>query len=117
MQIDEIITYVSNFYRSSVSFFCYEVDPSDGEAITTHGWSTSSAVNAALASGNTKVTLTVTLFSNHATFFSSTSSQQTLISNLISLVQSRGAHGVNIDFGSAATVVILPLLLIIYHYY
>ena len=83
---------------SHFSFFCYEVDPTDGEPITTHGWSTSSAVNAALASGNTKVTLTVALFSNHATFFSSTASQQTLISNLISLVQSRGAHGVNIDF-------------------
>ena len=83
---------------SHFSFFCYEVDPVDGEPITTHGWSTSSAVNAALASGNTKVTLTVALFSNHATFFSSTASQQTLISNLISLVQSRGAHGVNIDF-------------------
>ena len=83
---------------SHFSFFCYEVDPSDGEPITTHGWSTSDAVDSALASGNTKVTLTVTLFSNHSTFFSSTTNQQTLISNLINLVQSRGAHGVNIDF-------------------
>jgi len=83
---------------SHFSFFCYEVDPSDGEPITTHGWSTSEAVDSALASGNTKVTLTVTLFSNHSTFFSSTTNQQTLISNLINLVQTRGAHGVNIDF-------------------
>ena len=82
---------------SHFSFFNYQVDPSNGEPITTHGWSTSAAVDAALASGNTKVTLTVTLFSDHAEFFSSTSSQQTLISNLINLVQSRGAHGVNID--------------------
>lgn len=82
---------------SHFSFFSYEVDPADGEPITTHGWSTSSAVDSALVSGNTKVTLTVTLFSGHATFFSSTTSQQTLISNLINLVQFRGAHGVNID--------------------
>ena len=83
---------------SHFSFFSYEVNPTDGEPITTHGWSTSAAVGAALASGNTKVTLTVTLFSNHSTFFSSLTAQQTLITNLINLVQLRGAQGVNIDF-------------------
>lgn len=83
---------------SHFSFFSYEVNAADGEPITTHGWSTSAAVDAALASGNTKVTLCVTLFSGHATFFGSAIAQQTLISNLINLVQSRGAHGVNIDF-------------------
>ena len=82
---------------SHFSFFSYEVNSVDGQALTTHGWSTSSAVNAALNSGNTKVTLTVTLFSDHSTFFNNPSAQQTLISNLINLVQSRGAHGVNID--------------------
>lgn len=82
---------------SHFSFFSYEVNPVDGQALTTHGWSTSNAVNAALNSGNTKVTLTVTLFSDHSTFFNNPSAQQTLISNLINLVQSRGAHGVNID--------------------
>ncbi len=83
---------------SHFSFFSYEVNTADGEPITTHGWSSSAAVGAALASGNTKVTLTVTLFSDHATFLSNPTAQQTLISNLINLVQSRGAHGVNIDF-------------------
>lgn len=83
---------------SHFSFFSYEVSPSTGNASTTHGWATSSAVDAALASGNTKVTLTVTLFSGHATFFGSSSAQQTLITNLINLIQSRGADGVNIDF-------------------
>lgn len=82
---------------SHFSFFSYELNPLDGEAVTTHGWSSSNAVDAALNSGNTKVTLTVTLFSNHATFFNSNSAQQTLITNLINLVQNRGAHGVNID--------------------
>jgi spore germination protein YaaH/PKD repeat protein len=83
---------------SHMSFFSYEVDAATGNANSTHGWSTSAAVTTALATGNTKVTLCVTLFSNHTTFFGSTSSQQTLITNLINLIQSRGAHGVNIDF-------------------
>ncbi|MBQ20438.1 MAG: hypothetical protein CMD31_06740, partial [Flavobacteriales bacterium] len=82
---------------SHFSFFSYEVDAATGNANSTHGWATSAAVDAALASGNTKVTLTVTLFSNHATFFNNSTAQQTLITNLINLIQSRGAHGVNID--------------------
>lgn len=83
---------------SHLSFFSYEVDYTDGTALSTHGWSTSAAVDAALASGNTKVTLCVTLFSNHSTFLGNSTSRQTLITNLINLVNSRGAHGVNIDF-------------------
>lgn len=83
---------------SHFSFFSYEVNAADGQPVTTHGWSTSAAVDAALASGNTKVTLCVTLFSSHSTFFGSAAAQQTLIDNLINLVQTRGAHGVNIDF-------------------
>lgn len=83
---------------SHFSFFSYEVDANTGNANSTHGWSTSLAVDAALASGNTKVTLCVTLFSNHTVFFSNATSRQTLITNLINLVQNRGAHGVQIDF-------------------
>ncbi len=83
---------------SHMSFFSYEVDAATGNPNNTHGWSTSAAVTAALASGNTKVTLCVTLFSGHNTFFGSASAQQTLITNLINLVSSRGAHGVQIDF-------------------
>lgn len=79
------------------SFFSYEVNPSTGNASDTHGWATSTAVNAALAAG-VKVTLTVTLFSNHATFLGSPTAKQTLITNLINLIQARGAHGVCIDF-------------------
>jgi spore germination protein YaaH len=84
---------------SHLSFFSYEVDETNGEALTTHGWATSDAVDSALVNG-TKVTLCVTLFggSDLSTFLSNPASQQTLITNLISLVQSRGAHGVNIDF-------------------
>lgn len=90
---------------SHFSFFSYEVDAATGNALSTHGWATSSAVDAALASGNTKVTLCVTLFgsSGLTTFLTNATAKQTLITNLINLVQSRGAHGVNIDFEGLPT--------------
>lgn len=82
---------------SHLSYFSYEVDAATGNALTTHGFQTANAVTEALAQG-VKVTLCVTLFSNHSTFFGSPTAQQTLIDNLITEVQNRGAHGVNIDF-------------------
>lgn len=82
---------------TDMSFFSYEVNSANGNALTTHGWSTSAAVTTALANG-VRVNLCVTLFSDHGTFLNSSTSKQTLITNLITLVQSRGAHGVNIDF-------------------
>ncbi len=89
---------------SDMSYFSYEVDASTGNALTTHGFLTAQAVTDALNNG-VRVNLCVTLFSNHATFLSSASSRQTLITNLINLVQSRGAHGVNIDFESMSSSV------------
>ncbi|MFA5575113.1 MAG: glycosyl hydrolase family 18 protein [Brumimicrobium sp.] len=80
-----------------LSFFSYEVDVVTGNAITTHGFSTSAAIDAALNAG-VKVTLTVTMFSGHSTFFGNATAQQNLITNLINLVSSRGIDGVNIDF-------------------
>ncbi len=82
---------------SDFSFFSYQVDANTGNPTTTHGWATSPAVDMALANG-VRVNLCVTLFSNLSTFLSNATSRQTLITNLINLVQSRGAHGVNIDF-------------------
>ncbi|MCB9224924.1 MAG: PKD domain-containing protein [Crocinitomicaceae bacterium] len=84
---------------SHFSFFSYEVDASTGNALTTHGWATSDAVDSALANG-VKVTLCVTLFGSTGltTFLTNSTAKQNLISNLITLVQDRGAHGVNIDF-------------------
>ncbi|MFH0893738.1 MAG: glycosyl hydrolase family 18 protein [Bacteroidota bacterium] len=82
---------------SDFSYFCYEVDYLTGNATSTHSWATNDAVDTALARGK-RVNLAVTLFGNHATFLTNATSKQTLISNLISLVQTRGAHGVNIDF-------------------
>lgn len=83
---------------SHFSYFSYEVNAIDGSANDTHGFATSAAVTAAINSGNTKVTLCVTLFSNHATLLNNSTSKQTLITNLINLIQNRGAHGINIDF-------------------
>jgi spore germination protein YaaH len=82
---------------SDLSYFSYEVDPATGNASTTHSWASANVVTQALANG-VRVNLCVTLFSSHATFFANSTSQQTLITNLINLVQSRGANGVNIDF-------------------
>lgn len=80
-----------------LSYFSYEVDATTGNAITTHSFSTTQTVTDALAN-NVKVTLCVTLFSNHATLLNSSTAKQTLITNLINTIQARGAHGVNIDF-------------------
>lgn len=82
---------------SDLCYFSYEVDPATGEAITTHDWATSPVIDTALAHG-VKVHLCVTLFNGHATFFSNPLSRQTLTANLIELVSSRGASGINIDF-------------------
>ncbi len=89
-----------NFEWSLISdfvYFAYEVDPSTGNAVSTHGWETSAAVDEALNQG-VNVSLCVTLFSNHSTFLNSSTARQNLINNLINLVQQRGAHGINIDF-------------------
>lgn len=82
---------------SDLSFFSYEVDAATGNPDNTHGWATSTVVDEALAAG-VRVNLCVTLFSNHSTFFGSATAQQNLIDNLISMVQTKGANGVNIDF-------------------
>lgn len=78
-------------------YFSYEVNSATGAAITTHNFATTPAVTTALANG-VNVTLCATLFSGHTAFFASSTSQQTLITNLINLVSARGAKGVNIDF-------------------
>lgn len=81
---------------SDLCFFSYEVDPVTGNPLTVYDWDTSPAIDSAFAN-EVKVHLCVTLFSSHHTFFQNPDAQQTLISNIISLIQSRGAHGVNMD--------------------
>ncbi|MBD3636560.1 MAG: PKD domain-containing protein [Crocinitomicaceae bacterium] len=84
---------------SHLSYFSYEVDENTGDPLSTHNWATADAVDSALANG-VKVTLCVTLFGGTklSTFLTNSTAKQNLINNLISMVQSRGAHGVNIDF-------------------
>ena len=82
---------------TDLCYFAYEVNSANGNASNTHGWATAQVVADAQANG-VNVTLCATLFSGHTAFFASSTAQQTLITNLINLVQSRNAHGVNIDF-------------------
>ena len=82
---------------SDFCYFSYEVDASNGNALSTHSFSTINSVDTALARG-LNVHLCVTLFSGHATFFANPTAQTTLINNLITLLNNRGAHGINIDF-------------------
>jgi len=92
--------YEYNYDWDLVSDFCYfnyDVDPSTGNATSTHSWSTANSVDTALARG-LKVHLCVTLFGSHATFLGNATSRTTLINNLINLLNTRGAHGINIDF-------------------
>ena len=81
---------------SDLCYFSYEVDPSTGLPLTTHDWESSPAIDSALAHG-THVHLCVTLFSGHASFFTNPDAQQTLISQIILMLQQRNAQGVNMD--------------------
>ncbi len=82
---------------SDLCYFSYEVDPLTGNAITLHDFMTDPVIDTALARG-VKVHLCVTLFSGHTNFFSNAVAQQRLIDNLISIMNQRGIHGINIDF-------------------
>ncbi|HNX07067.1 MAG TPA: glycosyl hydrolase family 18 protein [Bacteroidales bacterium] len=89
---------------SHMCHFSYEVNYSTGNANNTHNWATDAAVNAALANG-VKVDLCVTLMNqaNLTSFLANNTARQTLITNLINLINSRGANGVNIDFEGMAS--------------
>jgi spore germination protein YaaH len=82
---------------SRLSYCFYDVNYADGTASSTHSWSTAAVVDSAEAHG-VKVDLCADLMSNLTAFLTNPTAQTTLISNLVSLVQSRNANGVNIDF-------------------
>jgi hypothetical protein len=81
---------------SDFCYFSYEVDAVTGNPTTVHDWHTSEAIDLALAN-DVKVHLCVTIFSGHYTFFNSATTQQTLIDNVIQMIDERGAQGVNMD--------------------
>ncbi len=89
---------------STLSYFSYEVEPTTGNYSDIHNWKTTNAITKAQAAG-VKVELCVSNFgaSNNATFLSSTNAQNTLIDNLIELLNYRNADGVNIDFEGIAS--------------
>jgi spore germination protein YaaH len=94
-------SYTSYNYNllSHVAYFSYEVDTATGGYTTIYYWNTTNIIPLAHSFG-TKVVLTVTNFGSakNVALLSSPSKRQTLISTLISLIQYRGADGVNIDF-------------------
>lgn len=92
---------------TDLCYFSYDVNSATGGPTSTHGWATASVVTTAQANG-VNVSLCATLFSGHSAFFASTTAQQTLITNLINFVQSRNAHGVNIDFEGMTSSMKVP---------
>lgn len=99
---------VSNNYQwnllSDLCYFSYEFNAATGAPTNTYNWATVDVVDSALANG-TRVHLCVTMFgsADHSTFFGSTTAQTALISNLVNAVDSRGAHGINLDFEGVAS--------------
>jgi len=84
---------------STVCYFSYEVNPNNGNYNTVHAWKTTTLVQTAHNAGK-KVVLGVTLFGSTdlTTFLSNATARNRCIDSLVSLVQLRGADGVNIDF-------------------
>lgn len=97
----------TNYQWNLLSDFCYfdyTITPSTGaNSNGSFAWSSSAAVTAAISNGS-NAHFCATLFSSHSTFLGSTTAMNTFISNTISLLNSRGGKGVNIDFeGMAAS--------------
>lgn len=90
-----------NYQWNLISDFCYfdyDVSPTTGNNVNaSFAWATSQAVTDAITNG-VRTHICATLFGSHSTFFGSSSAQQTFITNIINLLNSRGGNGVNIDF-------------------
>ena len=82
---------------SDLAYFAYEVDYTDGSAVSTHSFESADVVDVAKDNG-VRVHLTATLFGNFDSFFGNSTAQTNLIDNLVTLVISRGINGINIDF-------------------
>ena len=95
-------TAYQNYQWNLISDFCYfdyAADPANGQNTnTSFAWTTSTAVTTAINNG-VKTHFSVTMFGGHSTFWVSSTAQQTLITNIINLLNARpGSKGVNIDF-------------------
>ncbi len=96
-----------NYYKhinfsllSTVAYFSYEVDPSSGNAISTHDWESTDLIDSIRAYPNKRVLLTVSNFGirNNRRFLRNPKAMDKLITNLQELLAKRGADGVCIDF-------------------
>lgn len=89
---------------SDLVYFDYSVSPSTGS--NTNGsfaWNTASVITVA-KNNNVKVHICATMFSAHSTFWGSVTAQNNFINTIVSLLNTRQGHGVNIDFeGMGAT--------------
>ena len=84
---------------SVIAYYSYELNPKDGSYKTIHDWQTTSLIERA-HQDSCKVLLSVSNIGveNNTSFLDNRAAQRTCISNLITLVQSRGADGIHIDF-------------------
>lgn len=84
---------------TTVAYFSYEVDPRTGKATTTHNWETTPVIDTLLKKDK-RVLLTVTNFgnSNNKKLLKNNKATATLVSEIVRLLNMRGAHGVCIDF-------------------
>lgn len=83
---------------SDLCYFDYTTSPTTGSNTNaSFAWNTASVVTVAKANG-TKIHICATMFSSHATFWGSSTAQNTFINNIITLLNNRQGNGVNIDF-------------------
>ena len=84
---------------SVVAYYSYELNPNNGSYQTIHDWESTGLIERA-HKDSCKVLLSVSNVGveNNITFLDNLVAQRTCISNLISLVQSRQADGIHIDF-------------------
>jgi len=92
--------YLDYSLLSTVAYFSYEVDPKTGKADTIHDWLETPVIDSIQKYPDKKILLTVSLFGNDKlkTFLKNTKAGDTLIANVIKLLDKREANGVCIDF-------------------
>ena len=84
---------------TTIAYFSYDVNATNGGCISSHSWTTTPVVEWAHSNG-VKVVLTATLFGDAAThqLLTNSTACNNLVSNLLAAVTNRGGDGVCIDF-------------------
>ncbi|TPN86221.1 glycosyl hydrolase family 18 protein [Aquimarina algicola] len=85
---------------STIAYFSYEVDPTSGNAISTHDWETTALIDSIRTYPNKRILLTVSNFGekNNRKLLRNPDAIDTLVKNLITLLSKRQGDGVCIDF-------------------